>query len=121
MMTTTKHIPRDQWSDFFHDLTFDQLIHEPAVTATIESLTAELGDQIAIDDAPLLGVTWDARAQALDFLFEDVDHFARDVAEVYSIETDDGVVVDLEIVHRDGAKELVHIRRGDPADTHALP
>jgi hypothetical protein len=113
MDDVTRLIPSTAWPRFFSDLTTDRLMTESVVLASIERLTDDSGDQIEVKEAPLLGVIWHQGSRTLDFVFERIDHIARDLSEVWVREDDDGFPVDLELVCSDGAREIIHLKRSE--------
>jgi hypothetical protein len=112
-MATTKEIPRDQWKEYFDRFTKKHLRDNRPEVATIELVSAELGDQIAAD-ARILGISYDPKSEALEVLLESVDHLVFHPREVWVLEDDDGFLPSVEILREDGSKEILSLRRNGP-------
>ena len=110
MQVTTK-IPRDRLEKYFDDFTKHFLRNETTIAADVEVLAQEWGDQIEAAGAHLLGVTYDPKGNALELTFESGQHRTYHPAEVWTVEETDGFVKAIEVVHDDGAREVVRVRR----------
>lgn len=114
---TTRRIPRNEWETFFHDFTRAHLRDSIPETVTAEVLSPRLGDQTAINNARLLGLTFDARSKTFDVLLNGADHLIFRPVEIWIVEDEpNGFVSTIEFVRSDGVKEILHLRRsGVPA------
>jgi hypothetical protein len=110
-MTTTRQLPRTDWSEYFARFTHERGARSGKETVTIEVLSSEIGDQIEAREVPLVGITYDPRSNALDVLLKGVEHLAYEPSDIWLVEQDDGTLRTIEVVRGDGSKELVHIRR----------
>jgi radical SAM superfamily enzyme with C-terminal helix-hairpin-helix motif len=110
MLSTTK-IPRDQLEAYFDKFTKHFLRNESTNAVDVEVLTPELGDQYEAEGAHLVGVTYDPKSNAVELALESGDHRVYRPVEVWTLEDSDGFVKAIEIVHKDGAREVVRVRR----------
>ena len=116
-MTDTKQIPRKEWKAYFDRFTKDHLRDDRPEAATIELLSPELGDQVEAGGARLLGITFDPKSKSLEILLENVDHLVFEPKEIWVMEENDGFIPGMEVVRRDGNKEIMTVRRaGLPAN-----
>jgi uncharacterized protein YuzE len=110
MQVTTK-VPKDQLEAYFDAFTKHFLRNESTNAADVEVLAPDLGDQFEAEGAHLTGVTYDPKSDAMEIYFESGDHRVYTPAEVWTVEDTDGFVRAIEIVHQDGAREVVRVRR----------
>jgi hypothetical protein len=110
MQVTTK-VPRDKLEKYFDDFTKHFLRNETTIAADVELLAQEWGDQLEAEGAHLVGVTYDPKENALELTFEAGQHRTYHPAEVWTVEETDGFVKAIEVVHDDGAREVVRVRR----------
>ena len=111
-MAATKQIPSQEWKNYFDRFTKRYLRDARPETARIELLSPLLGDQVETEAARLMGISYDARSQALEVLLENMDHLVFQPREIWAVEEDDGFLPSIEIVRDDGTKEILTIRRG---------
>jgi hypothetical protein len=120
-MSTTKQIPRAEWSEYFERFTRQHLgEHEPE-TVTIEVVSPQAGDQFETTTVRLLGIAYDAKSQAVQVLTEDLDHTVPNPAEIWVVEEEAGFISTVELVGPDGSKELLHIHRSGPPAHYDQP
>jgi hypothetical protein len=111
-MSVTTKIPHDRLEKYFDEFTKHFLRNESTTAADVDLLSAERGDQVETDGAHLVGVTYDPRENALELTFEAGQHRTYRPAEVWTVEDEtDGFVRAIELVHDDGAREVVRVRR----------
>jgi hypothetical protein len=110
MQATTK-LPSERLEAYFDAFTKHFLRNETTNTADVEVVSKEWGDQFEAEGAHLVGVSYDPRSAALDFFYEGGDHRVYSPAEVWTVEETDGFVRAIEIVNRDGSREVVRVRR----------
>ena len=109
-MGVTKQIPRDSWKSYF-DGVEKQHIREGTASATIDLISAELGDQPEATQVLLQGIDYDPKSEVLEIQLKDLDHLVFQPAEIWVVEEDDGFVSALELVHPDGIREIMRIER----------
>ncbi len=110
-MATTTMIPRERLASYFADFTKRFLGDDSQETADVEVLNSDLGDQFVAEGARLMGITFDPKANSLEFELESGDHRVDEPQEVWTIEENDGFVSTIEIVRADSTKEIVRVRR----------
>jgi hypothetical protein len=115
-MQATKQIPRQHWKDYFNRFTKQYLRDDRPEAATLEVLSPALGDQVEVEAAHLLGISFDPKSDAIEVLLQNMDHLVYRPREIWVIEEEDGFLSSIEIVRDDDAKEILSIRRtGLPA------
>ncbi|HVR03298.1 MAG TPA: DUF5335 family protein [Polyangia bacterium] len=113
-MSTTRKLSRGDWEDYFDDFTRKFLKEDTPGAASIEVISPTLGDQFEVSAVRLLGLTYDPKSQALEVALEGVDHLIFNPAEIWILEGDPGFISTLEVVHSDGVKEIIYVRRTGP-------
>jgi hypothetical protein len=119
----TKQVARDQWARYFDGFTRRYLTSdEQAESATIEVVSPTLGDQFNVRAVRLIGIAYDHKDHVLELQLEDMEHLVFDPAEIWVIEGEDGFISTLEVLHADGGKEIVYLRKsGLPSSPYASP
>ena len=110
-MAVTKAISSDQLAVYFAEFTRRFLKDGSPEAADVELLEPELGVQVAIHGARLLGITYDPRHHALEFALDVGDHRIFDLRDVWALEEQDGFLNSVAVVHEDGSREVVSIKR----------
>ena len=77
----------------------------------MEVLEPDLGDQVAVHGVRLLGVTFDSKGNTLELELDSGDHRVYDPEEVWTIEESDGFLSAIEVVHPDGDREVISVKR----------
>lgn len=77
--------------------------------AEIEVSSLNLGNQIAAEWLPVLGITYDTKSHLIEIALEGLDHLIPEPQELYVEEGADGLE-ELEILDRDGNKQIVSFR-----------
>ena len=112
-MSRTIKIERDQLPGYFAEFTRRFLLDESPESADIALLDRELGAQFETESARLRGITYDDKENALEFELEAGDHRLASPREVWVREEDDGFASAIEVVHQDGLREVVTLKRAD--------
>jgi uncharacterized protein DUF5335 len=120
-MGTTKQLPQAEWKDYFDRFTREHLRDASPGAATIELMSPTLGDQFEVSTVRLLGLTYDPKSRALEVLLENIDHLIFYPKEIWVLEGEPGFVATLEVIHSDGIKEIIYIRRSGAAARAPLP
>lgn len=115
-MSATKRIPREQLQAYFDAFSRRFLLDGSPEAADVELVSPSLGDQVLARGARLAGITYDPRADSLEFSFELTihetgDHRVLSPKEVWVVEDDDGFVSSMEVVRPDGTREVVEIKK----------
>lgn len=108
---SVQQIDKSEWTVFLDGLSKTL----PGKRAEVEIASLELGDQIAVDWLPLLGIVYDPKNDLIEIALEGVDHMIRAPREVY-VDLDVGSMISLEVVNGDGTREIIKLK--DPV---ALP
>ena len=114
MNIPTQEVPRENWLQYFNDVS--KLYHGWQVT--VELLDRDLGDQPGVKDLPLQGLSYEpAGSEANDILVEAGDlpmgyivHHVNKPKIVRAAPTIPGLETDIEIESEEGDTTLVHIR-----------
>ena len=107
----TKKIPNDQLQTYFDKFTRHFLLRESTNAVDVEVLAPDWGDQFAAEGSHLFGITYDPRANSLEFELEGGDHRVTKPREVWTAEEFDGFVKAIEIVRDDGTREVARVHR----------
>jgi hypothetical protein len=110
----TKRIPREQWQAYFDRFAHQYLSDDEPETATIELVSPTLGDQFEVKALRLLGVSYDPKDNVFELQLEDVDHLVFEPVEIWVLEGEGGFISTLEVLHSDGTKEIIYLRKGSP-------
>jgi uncharacterized protein YkuJ len=113
MLTTTK-VPRDQLESYFDRFTKHFLKYDTTTAVDVEYLSQELGDQFEAEGTHLLGVTYDPKDNAFELELENGEHRVFKPAEIWTAEDTDGFVRAIEVVHDDGTRDVIHVKRLAP-------
>ena len=108
---TARKLDKKEWKPFFDGVS--KVLG--AKQAEIEVLSLDLGDQVAAEWLPLVGLTYDPKGDVLDVALEGLDHLISKPREIY---VEDGGVglASLAVVDAEGARQIVKLR-----DPMALP
>lgn len=98
-------IARSEWKPFFDRLARALEDHP----AEIEVASLDLGDQLLAEWVPLVGITYDPRADLLDVALEGLDHRVRHPREVRA-QVGHGRLTAVDIIDREGAHLIVKFR-----------
>jgi hypothetical protein len=77
----------------------------------VEILEIELGDQLPIVGARLVGITYDRHKDTIELALDSGDHRVEQPRSVWAIEESDGFISVIRLVTRDGHEEIVSVRR----------
>jgi hypothetical protein len=110
MPATLKIVPGDLASYF--DVFTKRFLRDGAPEAAdLELVAPDWGDQLAVEGARLIGITYDERTRTLEFALDFGDHRVREPREVWVVEEPDGFPGTIEVVRPDGTREVVTIRK----------
>lgn len=102
-------LERDQWATYFDTFSRDFIRSKRSDYAQIRVLSTEDGAQPETSWLPLIGLTYDAKSDLLDVSVENMDHLVYQPEEIY-VDEEDGVISSLEVVRKDGTKEIIELR-----------
>jgi hypothetical protein len=110
-MAVTKEISPEQLGTYFAEFTRRFLRDGSPEAVDVEVVEPELGSQVAVHGARLLGITYDPKKHALEFELDVGDHRILDLRDVWTLEEEDGFLDSISVVHPDGSREVMSIRR----------
>lgn len=110
MPTTLKILP-DDLAAYFDRFTKRFLRDGSPEAADLELVAPDWGDQLAVEGARLIGITYDARTRTLELALDSGDHRVLEPREVWVAEEPDGFPGTIEIVRPDGTREVVTVKR----------
>jgi hypothetical protein len=110
-MTVTKSLPREQLEGYFAEFTKRFLKDGSPEAVDVEVLEPDWGDQVMVQGARLLGITYDPKSNTLEFELDSGDHRLVEPKEVWTVEEEDGFLSAVEVVHGDGTREVVSVKR----------
>jgi uncharacterized protein DUF5335 len=110
-MPVTRALSPDQLQFYFAEFTRRFLRDGSPEAADVEVLEPDLGSQIAIQGARLLGITYEPRSRALELELDVGDHRIFDLFDVWTLEDQDGFLNSVAVIHQDGSREIVSIKR----------
>lgn len=102
---STQQIDKSEWADFFDGFTKAL----PGKRAEVEVASLDLGDQIAADWLPFVGITYDPKDDLIEIALEGLDHMIRRPQEVH-VDYDVGSLISLEVVNGDGVREIIKLK-----------
>ncbi|MFL5576715.1 MAG: DUF5335 family protein [Gemmatimonadaceae bacterium] len=114
-MSVTTRIPPERLSAYFDAFTKKFLRDANPETVNVEVLSPDWGEQFEAEGAHLMGITYDRKANSLEFELEAGDHRVYQPSEVWAVEEPDGFVSSIEVVRPDGVKDVVNVKRAGDA------
>lgn len=106
-----EQIDRTRWAPFFDGVT-KSLVGKQVY---IEVVSLDLGDQVQVEWAPLIGITYDDKDDLIEIALEEHDHLIRSPHEVL-VDSGFGGIVAIAIGDGDGNRQIVKLK-----DPLALP
>ena len=100
-----EQIDRTRWSAFLDGLT-ETLVGKQA---EIEVAALDLGDQIEVEWAPLIGITYDKKNNVIEIALEQLDHLIRSPRAIFMDEAVGGIVA-LAIDDSDEHRHIVKLK-----------
>jgi hypothetical protein len=115
-MPMTARVPRETMMEYFDRFTKRFLRDGSPEAADVEVVEPDWGDQLVAQYVRLMGVTYDPRANTLEFALDLGekrwgDHRVYDPSEVWALEEEDGFLSAIEVVHGDSSREIVSVKR----------
>lgn len=108
-MNIKKLEPTD-WQAYFDKFSKNMSTEHRTDYAEIRILSEEIGSQKETSWLPLKGLTYDSRSEILEVLVENMDHMVLEPSEIYVDENEAGTINALEVIRRDGIKEIIEVR-----------
>jgi hypothetical protein len=99
-------VPQTEWRQFFDQMSKALL----GKRAEIEVAALDLGDQIAAEWIPMIGITYDSRDDLLDVALDRYDHLILHPRQVVVDWADDGALARVAVVDADGETQVVRMK-----------
>jgi hypothetical protein len=110
-VAVTKGIPHERLADYFTEFTKRFLRDESPEAVDVEVVQPDWGDQVLASGSRLLGITYDPHKDSLEFSLEGGDHRIIAPQEVWTVEEPDGFLSAVEVIHSDGSRDVVSVKR----------
>jgi Family of unknown function (DUF5335) len=107
---SVRKLEKKAWKAYFNGLSKSYMRHERLDYAEIRIFSQEIGAQPETSWLPLKGITYDDKDDLLEVDVEHLDHLVYHPGEIYVEETPNGMLTTLEIVRKDGIKEIIELR-----------
>jgi hypothetical protein len=98
-------VARSDWRSFFDRMSKALL----GKRAEIEVASLDLGDQIAAEWIPMLGITYDSRDDLLDVALDRFDHLIRHPKEILVEEDETGLAM-VGVVDGEGVRQVIRLK-----------
>ena len=108
----TRKVPMDQLEQLFTHFTRNFLIRQSTNSVDVEVLDVDSGDQFEAEGARIFGITFDPKANSVEFELDGGDHRIINPREVWVAEEPDGFIKSIEVVRDDGTREVARVKRG---------
>lgn len=105
-----KKLERSEWQTFFDTFSKNFLKDDQPEYAEIQILSEDMGAQPETGWLVLEGITYDSGDDLLDIKVENLDRMILHPSEIYVDEDTGGWITSMEIVERDGTKDIIEIR-----------
>jgi hypothetical protein len=110
-MSTTTKVPRERLAEYFATFTKRFLLDDSPEAVDVEVIQPHQADQVAVHGVRLRGITYDSKGNSLEVELDSGDHRLYDPQEVWTVEESDGFLSAIEVVHRDGGRDVISVRR----------
>ena len=110
-MSVTKWIARNRLESYLTAFQRRFLGNGRPRAVDVEVLDRDIGDQLVIHAARLLGVAYDPHGDAYELSFQDGDHRVQQPLEVWAIEESDGFVSVIHLVCSNGSRQIIRFTR----------
>jgi hypothetical protein len=100
-----RQLQNNEWKGYFESVSRSLL----GKRAQIEVAALNLGDQIAAEWVPMLGVTYDNKDDVLEVALDGLDHLIPRPKEIHVDENENGLS-SFEVVDADGVRHIVQLR-----------
>lgn len=105
-----RKIEKNEWQSYFD--TFSKLFlkdKQPEYMG-IQILSGEFGSQPETSWLVMEGITYDPKGNLLDVKVEDLNRMILNPVEIYVDEDEGGWIHSMEIIEKDGTKDIIEIR-----------
>lgn len=105
-----KKIEKIDWQEYFDTFAKLFLKDDQPEYIGIQILSNEFGTQPETSWVPLEGISYDPKGNLLDVKVENLNRMILDPLEIFVDEDENGWIHSMEIIERDGTKDIIEIR-----------
>lgn len=98
-------LEKDVWHPYFDAMS--KMLTGKRAEIEVESL--QLGNQIAAEWLPLLGITYDPKSDIVEVVLEGLDHMIHHPREVY-VDVEAGGLTSVEVIAEDDERQIINLR-----------
>ena len=117
-MPATTKIPSERLAGYFDAMTKRFIRDHAPEGIDAEIVGPDIGHQETVHGARLEGITYDSHSETLEIALDVGDHRVVHPREVWVTEAPNGFPTSIEVVHEDGAREIITVK---PTASHRLP
>ena len=104
-MSTPTNVPRAEWKPLFDRLSKSLL----GKRAEIEVASLDLGDQIAVEWIPLIGISYDPKEDRIDVILDRASHAISHPTQIRIDESSAGLS-SIAVVDQDGESQVIRLK-----------
>jgi len=105
-----RKIEKKDWQSYFDTFSKSFLKDKQPEYIGIQILSGEFGAQPETSWLVMEGITYDPKGNLLDVKVEDLNRMILDPLEIYVDEDERGWIHSMEIIEKDGTKDIIEIR-----------
>ncbi|WP_445664688.1 DUF5335 family protein [Fodinibius sp. AD559] len=105
-----REIEKEEWQNYFDAFSKKYLKDEEPEYVEITVLDDSAGAQLESHWMPLRGITFDDKNDLLEIELDKLKRLIRHPEKIYVDEADNGWLLSLEVVQRDGTKDIIETR-----------
>ena len=106
----TKKISKKEWQKYFDSFSHKFLKDQQPEYIEIQVMSNDIGVQPATGWTILRGITYDPKSDMLEIQVDDLEHNITHPKEIYVEEVEDGWVTGIEVINKEGEKNIFDIR-----------
>ena len=110
-MPATTKIPTERLAGYFDAMTKRFIRDNAPERIDAEIVGPDIGHQETMRGARLEGITYDSHSETLEIALDVGDHRVVHPREVWVTEEPNGFPTSIEVVHQDGAREIIAVKR----------
>jgi hypothetical protein len=101
-MMTSRVLDKAEWHSYF-----DKIANTvQRKQSHIEIIGPALGDQVLVESAPMLGITYEPKEGLLEIAVKGFDHLVQHPQKI-TVEEEDGTLKSFEVIDREGLQQIV--------------
>lgn len=105
-----KKIDQQEWQKYFDTFTLKYLKDEQPEYIEVQVMSENMGVQPEIQWMVLKGITYDPKSDLLEIQVNKMEHLITEPKEIYVEEAEDGWMTGMQIIQKNGEKNLIDIR-----------